>query len=150
MLISAGQGLPPINVFDADGFEIRHCIEIDTETGTGVACSLFLGEPPCAVPIAIDFVGGNITQVQCHWKAPIEIRSRSGAKICSPAELLALRNFHSLEMRIAEKARVTAKKQKDGFSRLQRRLDWMRSSLQIAMHEFGSFTVLPPDDYEIL
>jgi hypothetical protein len=151
MLLSASHGLlPPVSLFDADGVEIRHCMEIDTETGIGIQCPHFTDESLIAVPISIDFVDGDSNRVSCQWKAPIEVRSPSGVKIGSPLELLAFGRFHNLKVRIDGKGRAMSEKYKKAFEKLQRRLDYIDGSVKIALYEFRSFTVLPPDGCETL
>jgi len=151
MLLSASDGpVPPVSLFDADGVEIRHCMEIDTETGIGIQSPHFTDESPIAVPVSIDFADGNINRVLCRWKAPIEVRSPSGVKIGSPLELLAFGKFHNLKVRIDGKDRAMSEKHKKAFEKLQRRLDYVNDSVKIALYELQNFTVLPPDDYETL
>jgi hypothetical protein len=150
MFLSASHSLPPVFIFDADGAEIKHCLEIDTETGMGVQCQHLTHDSLSAVPISLDFVDGDTGRLLCQWKAPIEVRSPSGTRIGSPLELVAFSKFHNLKTRIDTKGRAMSEKYKKAFEKLQRRLDHIDGSVKIALYEFQNFTVLPLDDCEIL
>jgi hypothetical protein len=135
MFLSASHSLPPVFIFDADGAEIKHCLEIDTETGMGVQCQHLTHDSLSAVPISLDFVDGDTGRLLCQWKA---------------LELVAFSKFHNLKTRIDTKGRAMSEKYKKAFEKLQRRLDHIDGSVKIALYEFQNFTVLPLDDCEIL
>lgn len=146
MFVSAENCPLGISVFDGDGVMIENCLEIDTETGIGIA--YFDGKPMANRLVdftVLDFERDQITRCRCEWKKPIELRSRAGSRITTNLEMIVIDRFENLANHQNRKAKVFREKQIKRFCDIENWLNDMKHDLKIAIHELRSFTFVSPD-----
>jgi hypothetical protein len=120
MFLSVEHGNHNVNLTDGNGNPIRHCIEIDTETGKAV---VFLDlDRPDAWPEHWEFgqfLGtGGAMKVNATFRLPITVTMRSGVVVQNELELAVASRFESLGLKLNSRSKDYKQRIDDGFIRL--------------------------------